>query len=234
MNLKKKGKTILLVSHNFQEIEAYCNRVIYLDKEIKHDSYHPRESIMVYLHDYPADPKIIDPEWKTRKEKNIVSNINTGQDEFFDSIQDELFKLTGIKLTGSTGETKNLFYHDDEIRVHLKFRKKIKEGALVFALELFDINDILLLCDAESFRKDFVYKAQAPGDYELVMKIPPCLLNTGQYYITLMAGEGIKNVMNATWHNIIGFEVRQNEWMKKEPWSGIPSPFMPKLEWNYL
>ena len=32
-NFKRQGKTILLVSHNFHEIEAYCDRVLYLDKE---------------------------------------------------------------------------------------------------------------------------------------------------------------------------------------------------------
>jgi len=230
---KRQGKTILLVSHNFQEIEAYCNRVIYLDKEIKHDSYHPRESIMHYLHDYPADPKIIDPTWKSRNEKNIGSSINVGQDDFFDGIQDELFQLTGINLT-SEGEAKKIFYHDEEIRVHLNYRKKTNEGALVLALKIFDMNDMLLFCDSECFRKDFNYKSQPAGEYELVMIIPGSMLNTGQYYVTLMAGEGTKKVMNGTWHNIIGFEVKQNDWMKKEPWSGIPAPFMPKFEWVHI
>ncbi len=232
-NFKRQGKTILLVSHNFQEIETYCDRVIYLDKEIKYDSYHPRESIMEYLHDYPPTPKIIDPVWESRTSKNLSSSIQSGQDDFFDSIGNEVFQLTGIKITVG-GEQKKIVYHDDEIRVHLSFNKKMNEDALVLALEIFDMNDLLLLCDAECFRKDFEYKAQPVGNYELVMIIPGGLLNTGQYHLTLMVGEGLKKIMKGTWHNIIGFEVRQNEWMKKEPWSGIPASFMPKFEWLYV
>ena len=144
-----------------------------------------------------------------------------------------MFQLTGIKITVG-GEQKKIVYHDDEIRVHLSFNKKMNEDALVLALEIFDMNDLLLLCDAECFRKDFEYKAQPVGNYELVMIIPGGLLNTGQYHLTLMVGEGLKKIMKGTWHNIIGFEVRQNEWMKKEPWSGIPASFMPKFEWLYV
>ncbi|MGE0636371.1 MAG: polysaccharide ABC transporter ATP-binding protein [Bacteroidia bacterium] len=232
-DFKRKGKTIVLVSHNFHEIETYCDRVIYLDKEIKFDSYQPRESIMSYMRDYPAAPKIIDIEWKTRINRVFSSNISKNYDTFLASVENELFELKEVRIT-TIGKLQSTFFHDDEIMIHLKYRKKTDKSSLVIAIELFDMNDVMILCDSECFREGYIYQEQPAGEYELAMIIPKSFLNSGHYYVTLMAGEGIKKIVTGTWHNLIGFEVVQNEWMKKEPWSGIPASLMPKFNWIYL
>lgn len=228
-DFKRKGKTILLVSHNFKEIEDYCDRVIYLDKEIKLDTPSAREAIMAYFKDYPIGHKVIDPEWDTRKEKRLSGSLDQGEDLFFDKVENEMFKLVSLKITNN-GATKSTFLHEDEIRVQINYIKKDENTKLMLAWNIFDMYDSLLFSDSEYFRKDYQYEHKSAGAHEATMVIPGGLINSGQYFLTLVVWD-MESTQKHNWYGLIGFEVQQNEWMRGTPWSGIPTPLLPKWKW---
>jgi hypothetical protein len=68
------------------------------------------------------------------------------------------------------------------------------------------------------------------GVYELTMKMPPKFFNAGRFYITMIVGED--KLMKGAWHNIAGFEVQLEPWMRQEVWSNTSSPLMPAFEWQ--
>lgn len=226
---KRKGKTIVLVSHNFKEIEDYCDRVIYLDKEVKLDTISAREAIMAYFRDYPIGHKVIDPEWDTRKEKRLTASISEGEDMFFDKVENDMFKLVSLKVTND-GQAKNTFLHEDEIKVHINYIKKDSHTKMMFAWNIFDMYDSLLFSDSELFRKGYEYEQRPAGQYETVMVIPGSLFNSGQYFLTLVVWD-MESTQKHNWYGLVGFEIQQNEWMKGHPWSGIPTPLLPKWQW---
>jgi ABC-type polysaccharide/polyol phosphate transport system ATPase subunit len=76
--LKKQGKTILVVSHSLQDLQQICTRIIYLkDKNIAYDG-DPSEAIMNYLQDIISEseerylPKI-------QSNMDMIHNIKVSQ-----------------------------------------------------------------------------------------------------------------------------------------------------------
>lgn len=224
---KNNGKTIVLVSHNLNDIINYCDRVIYLDVELKSDSIDIREVTNKYLNDYPGVQKVYDPNWiyLGRKSKNIPEFEHQ-----YAQVENETFKLVDIEIF-SNGTKKSSFLHSEPIEVKFTYHKKKNTGSIQLSVKIYDSNDTLLISDSLAFVEDFKIKDEDNGLYCLILYLPSNFFNSGKFYITLIQSEN--TIFKGAWHNIVSFVVEQDEWMKKEKWARGPSPLMPHFKWEH-
>jgi hypothetical protein len=219
-NFSRQDKTVILVSHNLSEVENFCDRVIYVDGELKLDSTNIRSVIMQYMIDYPEEPKVIDPNWLMVDSQNNESGstgnlVSVGPD----------IEINSITLTDSTDELKTSFMYDDEIRINLSYMKKQTGVSISFIWKVFDMNDVLVLASSPMFSPSYnpVFTDET-GQITQQTIIPPLFLNQGRYYLTLVCG--VDNEVKGTLHRQMMFDVYQNDWVQKEAWANISSAIL--------
>lgn len=226
---KKRGKTIVLVSHNFNDIINYCDRVVYLDGVLKADSPNHQEVINRYLGDYPGVQKIFDPSWNYMDKKAALHQNGEPGNPAFQTVRNEVFEMLNVEYkTG--GVAKKVFNNDEPIDICFNYHKKTNTGALQLTVKIFDFNDTMLLADSAAFNKEYEMGEEPEGEYILTMKIPARFFNAGRFYITMIIAEN--KILKGTWHNISAFEVQLDPWMKSQIWASIPSPLLPRFRWE--
>lgn len=228
-DFKNQGKTIVLVTHNFNDVLNYCDRAIYLDTVVKGDSHQVREVIAQYLNDYPGEQKIFDPEWMHLDKKDALNVIPASAPNFYSRFHNHFFELLHLEMK-TMGIAKSVFTYDEPINMVFTYRKKTVDKSLQLTVKIFDFNDVMLIASSAAFTHDYVIFDEAAGIYELTMKIPARFFNAGRFFITLIVSEN--KIMADAWHNIAAFEVQLEPWMRQEVWSNISSPLLPAFEWQ--
>lgn len=223
-------RTVLLVSHNLNEIENFCDRVIYVDSEVRLDTKNIREAILRYMKDHPTEPKVIDPTWLMHETDDGLSKEQQLK-QALKSISNEHFELLELRLYGSNGEGKNVFSYDDQIHISLKYRRLTNVGRVAFMWKLFDMNETQLFATSPLFSPEFTLDFD---DDECLcsetVTIPAQFLNMGKYFLTLVPTFNI-TILKA-YHRVIDFEVYHSDWMSSEPWSAMPTPIIHKFDWR--
>ncbi|MDC0304010.1 ABC transporter ATP-binding protein [Flavobacteriales bacterium] len=227
---KSKQKTILLVSHNLKEVEGFCDRIIYIDRLLKTDSYNPRSVILEYIRDYPTEPKIIDPSWSTNSVSatQLDADMNGPDWQFADN---QYFKIQALKLLPKGGNATDRFSYDDEIIIEIEYECLSSDASIAFIWKLFDMNDSLMIATSPMFSKDYVAPKHKLNSVIIEqLKFPAGFLNIGKYYLTMIAS--VDKTMIDTHHHLLSFEVVLDEWMENETWASIPAPILHAFEWH--
>ncbi|MFT4970765.1 MAG: ABC-type polysaccharide/polyol phosphate transport system ATPase subunit [Chitinophagales bacterium] len=217
-NLKNKRKTILLVTHNLSEIAQYCDRVIYLNKKIKHDSKDLNKAITAYLGDHPDKRKALDNRWTNLR---YAAN-NSGH------FESELLRIEHIEFVANE-KAKKRFLYADQIDIRITYTCKVENNKLEIVLKIFDVFDHLVLGDSPCFREGYTWAAKQKGKHLLKASLPPRLLGKGSYLLNILVIND--NVYQESWHAIDSFEVDFDPWMHNMVWSGIRPSIMPQLAW---
>lgn len=226
---KNKNKTILLVSHNLNDVENFCDRVIYIDKVLKKDSANIRSVVFDYMRDHPSEPKILDASWMMVDSDGSIG-ATSGKTQTI-SIETKYFKITSLKLLNSERVQCSTFEFDDEIYLELGFFNKLQDSDLYFIWKLFDMNDNLLLATSPMFRGAMSDgNKRKTGDYLETTKLPARLLNNGQYYFTLVSS--INKSPGGTYHRLVHFDMIHSKWMMDEEWPRITAPILHYFPWN--
>ncbi len=222
---KRNNKTIVLVSHNLNEIENFCDRIIYMDTTVRSDNKSIRKAILHYLGDHPNEPKIIDPNWLT------VDSITKhyGKDQIL--VRNTHFDIETVRLKNENGKVCDLFTYDDEIKISLDYRLNQTGVNISFVWKLFDMNESLLFASSPVFDEKYESILDQPNiKINEVTVLPRRFLNTGRYNLTLVCIQN--NQLIATYHRMLGFEVQQSSWMLEEPWANIPAPILHNFSWK--
>lgn len=112
MNLKKSGQTIILVTHDMNSVERFCDRVLILDSGRNIGIYSPH------------------------KASNIYSNLNTSTKKNKDKQPNYLrwgTKKTSIGSIEINGKKTNLVHvkHGEEISINTKLTNKLKTNTVL-------------------------------------------------------------------------------------------------------
>ncbi|NBX81406.1 MAG: ABC transporter ATP-binding protein [Flavobacteriales bacterium] len=226
-DFKIQNKTIVIVSHNFDDLLTICDRIIYLDKgKVRMDSLEKREVIKLYLKDYPLEQKIFDNNWEYRylKEQNN-SPDNTW---LFSEIKNSYFELIGLKILNDKHLSKLLWSDNINIKITLKKLKSTESIELI--LKFFDFKDAIILETSHAYNEDYFFENESSGMYSYLLKIPKRFFNPGLINITLLVTENL-NLIGA-WHRICSFEIKQEPWMVNKSWINSPAPLLLDLEWK--
>ena len=227
--LVQTDKTIILVSHNLNEITSFCNRFIYINKCLKKDSRDSKSVIIEYLSETPEKIKELDSKWSYRGNKNLIGSISSSDDLFLKSIFNEHIVISKITLS-SNSEVKKKFKFSENILIEIEYEKKMDESNLDLALKLFDINDNEVLFDSYFMRNGYELLTEKAGLYKITVEIPSNLLSQGRYFINLLVLS--KELYVSSWHGISSFDIEFDEWMKEKVWSKTSSLLLPRLAWK--
>lgn len=226
----KDGKTVVMVTHNMQDVLSICNRAIYLDKELIIESKDCHTVVNTYLKDVTTGLKDIDPKWIKHEDTSTNTHIDLQNSSFTSSIHTAHFRLLKASVYAKHKTPLDTISTDDEICLDFTYEKLQGEGAIELGIKLFTLNDVMLLADSYSYRKNYTIQNEAKGIVSTKGTLPAGFLNQGTYYVTLVMSHNKVNI--GTWQNVLRFDVVQNEWRSKEPWGSLPALIFPHLHWD--
>jgi teichoic acid transport system ATP-binding protein len=168
---KKKGKTILFVSHDLGSISQYCDRVILLDKGVKKEEGSPKQIIDLYkkLIVKQTDTKrnafvkkkheSLEGTWKSNFAINPkLDEYGTGEAEIIDfAIVDEEGELTNCieKGTRFTIKSKVKFNAEIEDPIFTYSFKNVRGVAITGTNTMFEKMDIGIVNPGEIYVAEF-------------------------------------------------------------------------------
>ena len=148
---KKKGKTIIFVSHNINDILANCTRAIIMEEgEIVFDGT-TKEAVDLYkkktsVIDKKEDKSNTKTDKKNKKEKNKPS-----KDKMMDKLElnknmdrygNKDIEIVDYGIINSDGEISNAFDNEEEVSIIIKIKSHIKTDDVMLSFSIKDFNGI--------------------------------------------------------------------------------------------
>lgn len=161
--LRKSGKTLLLVSHDLDSIERWCDEVIWLDKGIVKDRGNPRRVIDHYR------------EFVNKKSEEVLveteSKVEVRDQERWGSKEIEIL---------SAQMTKALYYPDDSAEVQISYKVNEPTDDYVFGIGI-SRNDGMLMFGTNTQLDNSDFKISNVGNVKFT--IDRLSLAPGEYYL---------------------------------------------------
>ncbi len=172
--IKAKGTTIVIVSHSLDQIEAFCDRSIWINKgKIVADGL-PRDIHMDYL-DYMGERRNEQQKKeKEQKEKEEKEKKRWGNGDA---------QITGVKVTDKDGNEKSVFHVGDNVKVKIDYKvnKPVKDA--VFGIGIFRNDGVY--CYGTNTRIDRIDEFDIVEDGSLEIEMPSADLLPGKYLVDL-------------------------------------------------
>ena len=195
LELKKRGITIVIVSHDLGSIERLCNRAVWIENGKIRDEGIPHDIVAEYLDDImnkdknekikiKDQSKINDQEKKKEvfEEKNIEKEEKKKKDKNRTGNKD--IEIINIKLLNEKNEVSDTYNSEDKLKIKVKYKKnneKLKDS--VFGFGIFR-NDGLNCYGTNTFIDNFEkIKIQDEGIVEV--DIESIQLLEGKYYLDI-------------------------------------------------
>lgn len=198
---KGEGRTVLFVSHNLPSIKQLCKSCIYL-KNGTFQAQGDTESILLkYKSDSPSIHNI----------DNLV-------------LSNEYLEINEVKIVTSEGQGE--IEVSDSFYIDINFKCKEAGKSFALSLHIFNDEDILLFETFVPFAND---GNSAIRDYEIRIKIPGHLLNSGEYFGSIIFGENQSTVIMDL-SKVLKFTIEENylgsgKYLRRIP--GIIRPDIP-------
>lgn len=191
--IKSKGTTIVIVSHSLDQIEAFCDRSVWInDGKIVADGV-PREIHLDYM-DYMAGLRNEQQKKdKAREKKNEEEKAKEEAEKKEESKRwgNGDAKITDVKILDGDGNEKTVFHVGDAIKVRIAYKvnKKVEDG--VFGIGIFRNDGVF--CYGTNTRIDRIERFDIIEDGVLEIEMPKADLLPGKYLVDLAieCGRGI-------------------------------------------
>lgn len=190
---KKKGKTILFVSHDLSAISKYCDRAILLNQGVKLGEGSPKEMIDAYkqvlvgqyevpkaaegVPDLTADSDVR-AALEARKKQQAGLNPDTLE---YGSKEAE---IVDYYLTDKNGVQTTAILKGDEFTMHMKVKIHQDLAAPIFALSIKNIKGVEITGTNTMFEKSFLDGVKA-GQLKEITFTQKMRLQGGEYLISL-------------------------------------------------
>jgi ABC-type polysaccharide/polyol phosphate transport system ATPase subunit len=173
---KKKGITIVIVSHDLGSIEKLCDKVVWIDKGIVKKEGLPRDVIRSYL-DFLAerdDKKALDDKGQN-SEVNLTEGHTIGTGEI---------RITNVKLLDENGEEKYIFKTGGEALIKISYKRNSDVGSdVVFGMAIYNNNGIN--CFGTNTYLDGVNIENLKEEGEVIFRIKKLNLLDGEYSLDI-------------------------------------------------
>lgn len=186
LELKKRGITIVIVSHDLGSIERLCNRAVWIENGIIRDEGTPHDIVAEYLDDIMNKDKNENLQnkknTKEETEKKEVEKEENDKDRNRTGNKD--IEITDIKLLNEKNEISDTYNSNDKLKIQVKYKKNNKKlHDSVFGFGIFR-NDGLNCYGTNTFIDNFEkIKIQNEGIVEV--EIDCIQLLEGKYYLDI-------------------------------------------------
>ena len=190
--IKAKGTTIVIVSHSLEQIEAFCDRTVWInDGKIVADGL-PRDIHPEYL-DYMGQLRN-DQLKKEKAREEDSAKEESGEEETEEKEEDKKrfgngdAKITNVKILDKDGEEKTVFHVGSKITIRVTFKVKKKIEDAVFGVGIFRNDGVY--CYGTNTRIDRLPKFDIEKDGVLEIEMPVVDLLPGKYLVDLAIQSG--------------------------------------------
>lgn len=167
-DLKKRGKTVLFVSHALEAIEQYCDRAILIDD-----------------HKLIADGTPADIAAKYRKILNpVVQEETDDKEKPGDRWGTQDAVITKVEFVGKKGELK-IYDKTEEINILIDIRVKKAIEDFVIGMSIHSMDDRIISGTNSQIKTQ--KKPTKPGDYKMSISLPAKFFLDGEYQISIAA-----------------------------------------------
>lgn len=145
--LKKEGKTLLLVSHDLESVERWCDEAIWLDKGIVKDRGDPRRVIDHYRQfiEKGEEEQLIEAQGESYHRVSGHGVSGGGLDsEGPKRWGGREIAITGARLLNSENQPHLLFHTDDRMIVELDYEVKEPQTDIVFGVAVSRADGLLV------------------------------------------------------------------------------------------
>ncbi len=129
---KKKGKTILFVSHDLSSIMKYCDRVVLLNKGTKLGEGKPKEMIDIYkqvlVGQYDTD--------ENKEPAETTANLDLGANSDLLEYGSRKAEITECYITDNKGKRTNALIKGEPFTIHMKAAFAERVAAPIFAFTI--------------------------------------------------------------------------------------------------
>lgn len=190
---KKKGKTILFVSHDLSAISKYCDRAVLLNQGVKLGEGSPKEMIDAYkqvlvgqyevpkaaegVPDLTADA---DVRAALEKRKKQQAGLNPKMLEY----GSKEAEIVDYYLTDKNGVQTTAILKGDEFSMHMRVKIHRDLPAPIFALSIKNIKGVEITGTNTMFEKSFLDSVKA-GELKEITFTQKMRLQGGEYLISL-------------------------------------------------
>ena len=187
---KRRGKTILLVTHSLGLVERFCDEALWLDNGKVRGSGDPKRVVGAYLTDVgkseerelaQAESKVQSPEPRVESSESQVqpSNVDdmTRQDEGRWGSRE--VEITGVTFKGEQGEPGHIFQSGERMSIHMKVRAHQPTTDFVFGLGIYSADGVN--CYGTNTNLEDFTPEQIHGEGEVTFEIASLDLVEGTY-----------------------------------------------------
>jgi lipopolysaccharide transport system ATP-binding protein len=208
--VSKSGRTVLFVSHNLGAVKQLCTRGIFLKNGQLHFENNINKVIDEYLN------------LNNLENKQGIKKWN------LENAPGEELKLLEVKLSNLSGDIKTDFTTDETIVLAIKYKLITDLTNMRFNFSLLT-NDDQILFFTSTHKQEPNWKQT--GNYNISIKIPSNLLNTGSYKIQLQAGcPYVKEVLKKI--TCLSFQATKIKSKSTDVEEKLPGFFAPILNWE--
>jgi ABC-type polysaccharide/polyol phosphate transport system ATPase subunit len=188
---KRRGKTILLVTHSLSLVEKFCDEALWLDSGKVRGSGDPKRVIDAYLTDVERgeERELAAAEAKAQgTEAEAQRADGTGQRDISQSdITQEVegrwgsreIEIVQVRLTGGNNETSHIFQSGERLAVHLTVRVHQPTSDVVFGIGLYNAEGVT--CYGTNTHLEQLQLEEIRGDGEVTFTIDSLDLVDGTY-----------------------------------------------------
>jgi ABC-type polysaccharide/polyol phosphate transport system ATPase subunit len=187
---KRRGKTILLVTHSLSLVERFCDEALWLDGGKVRGSGDPKRVVDAYLTDVSkseekelahTEAKVQDPESKAESQQPVVQSPAvedmTRQDEGRWGSRE--VEITGVTLKGPQGEPGHIFQSGERVSIHLKVRAHQPTSDFVFGIGIYSADGVN--CYGTNTNLEAFTSEEIQGDGEVTFAVDSLDLVEGTY-----------------------------------------------------
>lgn len=210
--LANQGVTIVMVTHNLNEVSNLCHRALWLDKGKMRALGPPMEILEEYIQETYAGFESFTSESVYFKEGH--------------------YRLRSIRIQAHGKQADAPIYTEDETEIEFKIDKLQAQKSLEITLHLYDMAGIRLLVDSYGLRTGYQAVPQPQGNYRIICRIPGRLLNRGYYRLNLNISENGSELVD-TLLNVALFQIQVNPAEDQRIWDPqLNSTLRPHLFWE--
>jgi ABC-type polysaccharide/polyol phosphate transport system ATPase subunit len=179
---KRRGKTILLVTHSLSVVERFCDEAVWLDEGMARAQGDPRRVVDAYL----AAVERTEQQQLAATTHKAVEAAEPGSAppaDMFEATEGRWgsreVEIADVALVDGRGERSFIFHSGDPMSIRLKVRASAPTDDFVFGIGLFNAGGVC--CYGTNTYVEEMNPAQLAGDAEVTFAIDALDLVEGTY-----------------------------------------------------
>jgi len=192
---RRRGKTILLVTHSLGLVERFCDEALWLDSGVTQTTGDPKRVVGAYIIDVGKseeqqlaadDAKVI----RDAQQRATLATAETYEVSEAEPLPDMFqanagrwgsreVEIVGVDFVGESGEPGHLFHSGERLSVRIHFRAPKPVDDFVFGLGLFNVDGVC--CYGTNTDIEQMVSEQLSGEGTVAMTIDSLDLIAGTY-----------------------------------------------------